>query len=187
MFYFRNNLKVCRKKKLLHKTLPLPPLPWVHNISAFVLIWCGDWLLPLIYVPLYGVLPLSQTLTPWPFLIPELLTERNEAKFTLKVLVSIHSLNFNSFTPVRQWQRLMIYLLFTPMSRSHRLFDLKVNKHMDSLICHWFTWHVDLNDFWPYFELLSSAHGPDSTLLNLSSKFCPTFPCISSILSGTIV
>ena len=54
--------------------------------------------------------------------------------------------HLNSFTPMSWWQRLMTYLPFTTMSRSQsqRLFDLKVNK---PLTCHWFTRHVDLDDF----------------------------------------
>ncbi len=45
-----------------------------------------------------------------------------------------------------RWQRLTIYVLFTTMSRSQRLFGRKVNKHLDPLTCHRFTWHVDLDD-----------------------------------------
>ena len=57
--------------------------------------------------------------------------------------------NLNSFTPMSRSQRLMIYLPFTyTMSCLQQLFDLKVNKHLDTRTCHWFTciWNVDLGD-----------------------------------------
>ena len=85
----------------------------------------------------------------------------------------------NSFTPMSWWQRLMTTLPFTPMSCSQWLFDLKVNKHLDPLTCHWFTWHIDLDDFWPGLELLPAADGPESTSENFSCKFCTSFPGFS--------